>query len=140
MESIFTAEAISSGNGRNGHVSTKDGLIDTDVRVPREMGGEGGAPNPELFFAAGFAACFHSALHVVARKQRLRLHDSRVGAGVRLIGDSQSGYHLGVDLVVTLPDIPHDEAVELADAAHLVCPYSNATRGNVEVTVTVTDR
>jgi lipoyl-dependent peroxiredoxin len=139
MDVIYTAEALSTGAGRNGHVATKDGIIDTDVRVPKEMGGPGGAPNPEDFFAAGFAACFHSALQGVARAQKIDVSDTSVGSRVHLGRDGDAGFRLSVELEVVIPGLPHDEAQALADAAHRVCPYSNATRGNIDVTVTVTD-
>jgi len=139
MDTIYTAEALSTGAGRNGHVATTDGLIDTDVRVPAEMGGAGGAPNPELFFAAGYAACFHSALQAVARDQKVDIAGSSVGSRVGVGGDTQGGFRLAVELEVVLPEVDHDQAQALADAAHRVCPYSNATRGNIDVTITVVD-
>jgi lipoyl-dependent peroxiredoxin len=139
MTTIYTAEALATGAGRNGHVRSGDGLLDLDVRVPKEMGGAGGAPNPEMLFAAGYAACFHSALQGVARAQKVDLGDSSVGASVGIGPNDAGGYRLTVLLEVVIPDLPHDQAQALADAAHQVCPYSNATRGNVPVTVTVTD-
>lgn len=139
MDILYTAEAIASGDGRNGHVATPDGLLDTDVRVPKEMGGAGGALNPELLFAAGYAACFHSALLSVARREKAAVHDTSVGARVGIGPNGQGGFGLAVELEVVIPDLPHDQAQALADAAHQVCPYSNATRGNVEVTVTVVE-
>lgn len=139
MNAIYTAEALSTGAGRNGHVATIDGFVDTDVRVPTEMGGAGGAPNPEAFFAAGYAACFHSALQGVARAQKLTIEDSTVGSRVHVGSNGEGGFQLAVELEVVIPNLPHDQAQALADAAHKVCPYSNATRGNIEVTVTVSD-
>lgn len=137
MEAIYTAEALATGGGRNGHVATKDRIIDTDVRVPVEMGGPGGAPNPEAFFAAGYAACFHSALQAVARAQKVAISDSSVGSRVHIGDNGQGGYQLAVDLEVVLPGIPHEQAQALADAAHQVCPYSNATRGNIDVRLVI---
>ncbi|KAJ1683082.1 hypothetical protein LUZ63_021698 [Rhynchospora breviuscula] len=139
MDTLYTAEALAIGGGRNGHVSTTDGLINTDVRVPTSMGGPGGAPNPELFFAAGYAACFHSALLSVARAQKVTIEDSSVGSRVHIGPNGEGGFQLAVELEVVIPNLPHDQAQALADAAHQVCPYSNATRGNIDVTVTVTD-
>ncbi|KAA9132347.1 organic hydroperoxide resistance protein [Microbacterium caowuchunii] len=139
MEAIYTAEALSTGDGRNGHVVTSDGILDTDVRTPKEMGGPGGAPNPELLFAAGYAACFHSALQAVARMQKVALQDSSVGARVELGPKDGGGFQLAVELEVVLPGIPADQAQALADAAHQMCPYSNATRGNIDVAVRVTE-
>jgi osmotically inducible protein OsmC len=139
MATIYTAEALSTGAGRNGHVRSADGIIDIDVAVPKEMGGAGGAANPELLFAAGYAACFHSALQGVARAEKVSLGDSSVGARVGIGPNDAGGYGLTVHLEVVVPDLPHEQAQRLADQAHQVCPYSNATRGNIEVTVTVSD-
>lgn len=139
MDALYTAEALATGDGRNGHVVASDGILDTDVRIPKEMGGPGGAPNPELLFAAGYAACFHSALQAVARAQKVALHDTSVGARVQIGSNGEGGFQLSVELEVVIPDLPADQAQALADAAHQVCPYSNATRGNIEVTVRVTE-
>ena len=139
MEAIYTAEALATGGGRNGHVATKDGIINTEVRVPTEMGGPGGAPNPEAFFAAGYAACFHGALQAVARAQKVKIEDTSVGSRVHIGDNGEGGFKLAVELEVVIPGLAHDEAQALADAAHQVCPYSNATRGNIDVTVTVSD-
>ncbi|RLK46551.1 organic hydroperoxide resistance protein [Microbacterium telephonicum] len=139
MDTIYTAEALATGGGRNGHVRTADGLIDTDVRIPKEMGGAGGAPNPELLFAAGYAACFHSALQSVARAQKITLGETSVGTRVGIGPNGQGGFGLSVELEVVIPDMPHDEAQALAEAAEKVCPYSNATRGNIETVVRVVE-
>ncbi|MFG6445950.1 organic hydroperoxide resistance protein [Microbacterium sp. P07] len=139
MDVIYTAEALSTGAGRNGHVATKDGTLDLDLSIPKEMGGAGGAPNPEALFAAGYAACFHSALQGVARSQKITLEDETVGARVHIGPNGDGGFQLAVELEVVIPNVPHDQAQALADAAHKVCPYSNATRGNIDVKVTVTD-
>ena len=139
MDALYTAEALATGDGRNGHVATVDGLVDTDVRVPKEMGGAGGAPNPEALFAAGYAACFHGALQSVARAQKIKLEDSSVGSRVHIGSNGEGGFQLAVELEVIIPNLPHEQAQALADAAHQVCPYSNATRGNIDVTVTVSD-
>lgn len=139
MEALYTAEALSTGAGRNGHVSTPDGLLDLDMAPPKEMGGSGDGANPELLFAAGYAACFHSALQGVARQAGVDVTGSSVGAQVGIGKREDGGFQLAVTLEVVLPDVPHDQAQELADKAHEVCPYSHATRGNIDVTVTVTD-
>ena len=139
METLYTAEALATGGGRDGHVRTTDGILDVDVRVPKEMGGAGGAPNPELLFAAGYAACFHGALQAVARAQKVAIAGSSVGSQVKIGPNGQGGFQLAVALEVNIPEIDHAVAQQLADAAHQVCPYSNATRGNIEVTVTVVD-
>lgn len=140
MDPIYSIEALATGEGRNGHVQSASGRINTDLAIPREMGGTGAnLPNPEEFFAAGYAACFHSALQGVARQQKVDLGDSTVGARVSIGKDDKGGYSLAVALEVVIPSQPHDVAQSLADAAHQVCPYSNATRGNIEVTVDVVD-
>lgn len=139
MKTLYTAEALAVGAGRDGHVTTADGRLDLDLAVPREMGGSGDGANPEQLFAAGYSACFHSALQMVARTRKVTLTDTSVGARVSIGPDDNGGFQLAVHLEVTVPDMPHAQAQELADAAHQVCPYSNATRGNIEVTVTVTD-
>lgn len=139
MDALYTAEALSTGGGRNGHVRTTDGILDLDLAIPKEMGGAGGAANPELLFAASYAACFHSALQGVARAQKIAISDSSVGSRVQFGSNGEGGFQLAVQLEVNLPGIEHDVAQSLADAAHQVCPYSNATRGNIEVTVTVVD-
>ncbi|MFF5793128.1 organic hydroperoxide resistance protein [Paeniglutamicibacter sp. NPDC012692] len=139
MNAIYTAEALSTGQGREGRVATSDGSIDLAMTPPRELGGSGTGTNPEQLFAAGFAACFHSALHAVARSRKTKVENSSVGGRVTIGSNGEGGYQLAVVLEVVIPDMPHEEAQELADAAHLVCPYSNATRGNIEVTVLVSD-
>ena len=139
MQTLYTAEALSTGAGRQGHVRTTDGRVDLDLATPKEMGGSGEGANPEQLFASGYAACFHSALLTLARKDKLDLGDSSVGALVGIGPDDAGGYQLEVTLEVVVPNLPHDQAVALAEQAHQVCPYSNATRGNIEVTVNVTD-
>lgn len=139
MDALYTAEALATGGGRDGHVRTADGILDTDVRVPKELGGAGGAPNPELLFAAGYAACFHSALQSVARAQKVKVEGSSVGSRVSLGPNGDGGFQLAVLLEVNIPGVEGEVAQQLADAAHQVCPYSNATRGNIDVTVTVVD-
>lgn len=134
MDAIYTAKATSSGDGRSGRVTSDDGVLDKGLSVPKEMGGAGGdGTNPEQLFAAGYAACFHSALQLVARKAKVRLTDSTVTAEVG-IGKQGEGYGLTVDLVVSLPGIEAEAGQKLVDGAHQVCPYSNATRGNIDVT------
>lgn len=138
MEPLYTTEALATGEGRNGHVRTVDGAFDADLAIPVEMGGSGKGLNPEQLFASGYAACFHSALQMVARMQKKNIEGSSVGAKVS-IGKQGEGFGLAVELEVIIPELPQDEAQALADAAHQVCPYSNATRGNIPVTVTVSD-
>lgn len=138
MDPLYTTEALATGEGRNGHVRTIDGAFDADLAIPVEMGGSGKGLNPEQLFASGYAACFHSALQMVARMQKKNIEGSSVGAKVS-IGKQGEGFGLAVELEVVIPELPQDEAQALADAAHQVCPYSNATRGNIPVTVTVSD-
>ncbi|MFS0852421.1 organic hydroperoxide resistance protein [Microbacterium sp. 179-I 3D4 NHS] len=139
MEALYTAEALATGAGRDGRVATSDRRLEFDLAVPKEMGGRGDGANPEQLFAAGYAACFHSALQAVARAQKVTLTDSSVGARVQIGSNGEGGFGLAVQLEVVLPELPHDQAQALADAAHQVCPYSNATRGNIDVTITVSD-
>ena len=135
MKSLYTAHATATGEGRNGRTATDDGLLDVDVRIPVEMGGPGGATNPEQLFAAGYAACFHSALKVVGGTADLA--GSAVASQVSIGRLPSGGFGLGVALVVTIPNLEHDEALALVQKAHQVCPYSNAIRGNVEVDLQV---
>ncbi|MFG2106783.1 organic hydroperoxide resistance protein [Micromonospora chersina] len=139
MQVLYTASAQATGDGRDGHVRTSDGGLDLDLAIPKEMGGAGGATNPEQLFAAGYAACFHSALRLVARKARADVSNSVVEAEVGIGPNGSGGYGLAVTLVVDLPTVERSTAQQLVEAAHQVCPYSNATRGNVEVTLTVRD-
>lgn len=137
-ETLYTAEALSTGGGRNGRVRTTDGALDVDMAAPKELGGSGAGLNPELLFAAGYAACFHSALQGAARATRTDVADSSVGARVSLQRDGES-VGLAVHLEVVLPGLPQQQAEELARLAHEGCPYSKATRGNIEVTISVAD-
>ena len=139
MDVLYTAEALSTGAGRDGRVASSDGSFELDMAVPKEMGGSGAGANPEQLFAAGYAACFHSALQAVARSQKVQIEDSSVGGRVQIGPNGEGGFQLAVLLEVVLPGLEHDQAQALADAAHQVCPYSNATRGNIEVTITVTE-
>ncbi|MDO4929440.1 MAG: organic hydroperoxide resistance protein [Corynebacterium sp.] len=139
MEPIYTAEVLATGEGRGGHVRSTDGLIDFALALPKEMGGAGDAPNPELLFAAGYAACFHGALKLVARNENVAIDDSTIGARVTIGKLDNGGFGLAVELEITIPELEHEKAVDLANKAHEVCPYSNATRGNIEVKITVTE-
>lgn len=139
MKPLYTTEALSTGEARNGHVSVPDGNLELDLATPQSMGGSGEGNNPEQFFAAGYAACFHSALKLVARQAKADASDSAVGAKVSIGDNGQGGFELAVALEVVLPHLEHDAAQQLADRAHQVCPYSNATRGNIEVTVEVVE-
>jgi Ohr subfamily peroxiredoxin len=134
---LYTARATADG-GRDGKVATSDGKLDVVVAPPAEMGGTGNGTNPEQLFAAGYAACFHSALKVVARRARQDVDSSTVTAEVG-IGpiNGGAGYGLEVALVASLPGIERAVAEDLVAKAHEVCPYSNATRGNIKVDLKV---
>ena len=136
MDALYEAVAHATGDGRNGHARTDDGTLDLDVRVPVELGGPGGATNPEQLFAAGYAACFHSAIKFVAARRKLDVTDSEVSATV-FLGMVETGFGLAVELDVHIPSLDEEAAQALTEAAHQVCPYSNATRGNIEVTLAV---
>ncbi|MET7821302.1 MULTISPECIES: organic hydroperoxide resistance protein [Micromonospora] len=137
MQVIYTASATAKGDGRDGHVETSDGTLALDLAVPKEMGGAGGAANPEQLFAAGYAACFHSALRLVGRRAKADVSDSVVAAEVGIGPNGSGGFGLTVELVVDLPAVSRETAEQIVEQAHQVCPYSNATRGNIDVTLTV---
>jgi osmotically inducible protein OsmC len=134
---IYTAEAHVTGGRAEGHGRTSDGALEVDLRLPAEMGGQGGGTNPEQLFAVGYAACFEGALGVVARRAKLEAGDVGIDSKVSLSPDGKGGFLLGVELDVSLPSVDDAQAAkDLVKAAHQVCPYSNATRGNIEVTLT----
>ncbi|TMM16646.1 MAG: organic hydroperoxide resistance protein [Actinobacteria bacterium] len=132
---LYTAHATATG-GREGHSATDDGLVNVDLALPKEMGGAGGATNPEQLFAVGYAACFQSALGVVGRRQKVDTSQSTVSTEVTLGVAPEGAFGLRVGIHVSIPGVGADTAQQLAEAAHQVCPYSNATRGNTEVTLT----
>jgi Ohr subfamily peroxiredoxin len=135
---LYTAEATVTGGRANGHGRTNDGALDVQLRSPKEMGGEGGGTNPEQLFAVGYAACFESALGVVGRRERVEVGDVSIDSRVSLLPAEDRGFKLAVELDVTLPQVQDPEqATRIVAAAHQVCPYSNATRGNIDVVLTV---
>ncbi|MFN3856433.1 MAG: organic hydroperoxide resistance protein [Caulobacter sp.] len=138
MTALYTAHAVASG-GRDGTARTDDGVLDVALSTPKGLGGPGkaGATNPEQLFAAGYAACFDSALRFVARSQGVTIGESTVEAAVGIGPNDKGGFGLDVALTVSLPGIDRDKAQTLVDNAHQVCPYSNATRGNIDVTLTL---
>ncbi|MCV7194566.1 organic hydroperoxide resistance protein [Mycolicibacterium brumae] len=138
MGIVYTAEALSTGDGRNGRGRSSDGKLDVALAMPPEMGGSGDGTNPEQLFAVGYAACFHSALRMIGREAKADMSDSAVGSRVSLVSDDPS-FKLAVELEITLPHVDGDTARELTEKAHQVCPYSKATRGNIDVKLTVTD-
>lgn len=138
---IYTANAHVTGGRAEGHGETSDGALTVELRLPPELGGEGGGTNPEELFAVGFAACFEGALGVVARRRRLEAGDAAIDSSVMLLPTEERGFKLAVELAVSLPSVDDPEqAIELVRDAHQVCPYSNATRGNIDVTLTANGR
>ncbi|MFC0116056.1 organic hydroperoxide resistance protein [Kibdelosporangium aridum] len=138
-QALYTAEATSKGDGRNGEVVSSDGVIDEKLATPKEMGGPGGPhTNPEQLFAAGYSACFHSALRLVARQAKIDVPETNVTAAVTLNKDDSGRFVLSVTLTAHLPGLEQGQADQLVAQAHQVCPYSHATRGNIEVTVIAT--
>jgi osmotically inducible protein OsmC len=136
---LYTAEVVASGDGRDGEVVSSDGVIDEKLATPKEMGGPGGEhTNPEQLFAAGYAACFHSALRLVARQAKVQLGETTITADVSLNKSDEGRFVLSVKLVAHLPGLEQGRADELVAQAHQVCPYSHATRGNIEVSVSAT--
>jgi Ohr subfamily peroxiredoxin len=138
MKVLYTSDVTATG-ARHGHVRSSDGLLDTALALPKEMGGNGGATNPEQLFAAGYAACFGGAVEYLAAQQKLRTGEvtvrAQVGIGPFDEGKGE-GFTLQVSLDVTLPELTQAEAEALVAQAHRTCPYSNATRGNIDVTLT----
>ena len=140
-KALYTAEATVTGGRVNGHGRTSDGSLDVQLRYPKELGGEGGGTNPEELFAVGFASCFESALARVAKRQQLEAGEVSVVSRVSLLTTEERTFKLAVELDVTLPQVEDPEvAARLVATAHTVCPYSNATRGNIDVTLTANGR
>jgi lipoyl-dependent peroxiredoxin len=134
VDVLYTAVATAE-NGRDGRVATDDGKLDVVVNPPVELGGSGAGTNPEQLFAAGYSACFQSALSVVARRAKTDISGSRVTAKVGLGQIESGGFGLTVEMDVAIPGLDPDAAAALVEQAHQVCPYSNAIRGNVAVTL-----
>ena len=125
-----------TGGRLAGHGRTNDGLLEVDLRTPPELGGDGDGTNPEQLFAVGYAACFEGALAAVARRRKLEAGDVEIDSKVMLVTGEERSFTIAVELAVTLPSVEVDAAAELVREAHKVCPYSNATRGNIDVTLT----
>jgi Ohr subfamily peroxiredoxin len=137
-KALYTAEAHVTGGRADGHGRSGDGQLEVDLRLPQQMGGQGGGTNPEELFAVGYAACFEGALGAVARRTKQEVGDVAIDSKVSLYPTEERGFKLGVELDVSLPSVSDaDAAAELVRAAHKVCPYSNATRGNIDVALTV---
>ncbi|KLT63705.1 organic hydroperoxide resistance protein [Pedobacter sp. BMA] len=138
MKTLYQTSATVTG-GRNGQISSEDGALSLEVRMPKELGGNGtGYTNPEQLFAAGYAACFDSALNLVMHQAGVKSTEpTTVKANIALHPDGKGGFILGAALQVTVPGIDQSEAQQLVGKAHAICPYSNATRGNIEVTLEI---
>ena len=136
MSALYSTEARAVG-GRAGHVKSSDGLISLDLAMPKELGGKGGATNPEQLFAAGYSACFESAMRFIAGKQKLSLTDAAVTAKIDLLPNGEGGFRLGAALTAETKGLDQAAAEAIVAAAHKVCPYSNALKGNVDVALSV---
>ena len=138
MTALYQTSATVTG-GRNGKVTSENGILELEVRLPKELGGsQSGYTNPEQLFAAGYASCFDSALNLVMGKEKVTPQSpSTVKASVSLLPDGKGGFQLGVSLSVHIPGIENAQAYELVEKAHQICPYSNATRGNIDVQLEV---
>jgi lipoyl-dependent peroxiredoxin len=137
MEVLYTTEATATGGRKNGRAWSSDGAIDVQINPPKEVGGSGEGTNPEQLFAAGYAACFDNALASVARIEKLTPGPTTVTALVSLTKHPEGGYALEVELRATIPDLSRKQAQDLLEKAHKRCPYSRATRGNIEVRLTL---
>ncbi|QJX47956.1 organic hydroperoxide resistance protein [Hymenobacter taeanensis] len=139
VEKFFTAQAKAKG-GRDGHVTSNNNVLDIDLSTPKEMGGPGksGATNPEQLFAAGYAACFEGALGVAARQASVKLEGVTVEAFIGFGKAEDGGYGISADLHVNIPGLEQSQAEQLVEAAHGICPYSRATKGNIEVNLNTT--
>ena len=136
---LYTASATTSG-GREGRSVSSDGLLDITLSTPRELGGAGGhGTNPEQLFAAGYSACFLGALKFVAGKQKIALPAATTVTGKVGIGQTPTGFGIQAELTIDAPGLPREQIEALVDQAHVVCPYSNATRGNIEVSLVIAD-
>src|SRR5690348_10022787 len=136
IDVVYTAESTATGGGRDGHVKSSDGRLDLDTRPPKEAGGSGEGTNPEQLFSAGYAACFLGALRLVARNNKIDLDDaSGITAQVGFGKDSAGGFGINANLIGYLPGLEQSVADDLMNQAHEVCPYSKATRGNIDVTL-----
>src|SRR4051812_1935800 len=138
---LYTARATVTGGRAAGHGRSDDGQLDVQLRAPAELGGEGGGTNPEQLFAVGFAACFESAGQFAGRRERAEVGDVSIDCSVSLTPTDDRAFRLGVELDVTLPQVDDDAVAErIVRSAHQICPYSNATRGNIEVALRLDGR
>ena len=139
MEAIYTAIAHASGGGRDGRVRTEDDRLDLETRPPKELGGSGEGTNPEQLFAAGYSACFLGALHAAGKELKLDTTNAAVSASVGIGSNGNGGFGIQAELDVYVPNVSRDEAEQLAEKAHTICPYSNATRGNMDVKLSIVE-
>ena len=141
MSALYSTQVNAVG-GRNGTIRSEDGILDLTLALPKELGGKGGATNPEQLFAAGYAACFANAMIHVSRNQQHKIRDNDVDvmANVGLEANGQGGFSLTVALDVTIIGVDQEAAELIVAETHQVCPYSNAIRGNIDVSTTVTTR
>ncbi len=136
IEVVYTTESTATGGGRDGHVKSSDGRVDLDTRPPKEAGGSGEGTNPEQLFSAGYAACFLGALRLVARNNKIDLDDATgITAQVGFGKDPAGGFGINAHLIGYLPGLEQGAAEDLMNQAHQVCPYSKATRDNIDVTL-----
>jgi osmotically inducible protein OsmC len=140
MKVLYTAEAHVTGGRDQGHGRTSDGVLDVQLRSPTELGGEGGGTNPEQLFAVGYAACFEGAIKAVARRQKLDADDVAIDSRVDFGPAEDRSFTIAVTLDVSLPGFDEEQSAEIVQAAHKVCPYSNATRGNIDVALIANGR
>lgn len=139
MKTLYTTSVTAKG-GRDGHVKSENGILELDVRTPKALGGASDDfANPEMLFAAGYSACFDSALNLVIKRSKIETGETSVQAKVSIGQIENGGFGLAVELDVNIPGVSLEEAQSLVEQAHQVCPYSNATRNNIEVQLAVTN-
>jgi len=139
MKTLYTTNVTAKG-GRNGQVKSDNGVLDLEVRMPKGLGGANDDyTNPEMLFAAGYAACFDSALNLIISKSEIKTGETSVAAKVSIGQNEDGGFGLAAELAVNIPGVSLEEAQELTEKAHQICPYSNATRNNIEVKLSVTN-
>ena len=139
MKTLYTTSVTAKG-GRNGQVKSENGILNLEVRMPKALGGANDDfTNPEMLFAAGYAACFDSALNLIIGKSKIQTGETSVAAKVSIGQNEDGGFGLAVELDVNIPGVAIAEAKQLTEKAHQICPYSNATRSNIEVKLSVTN-
>lgn len=139
MKTLYTTSVTAKG-GRNGQVKSENGILNLEVRMPKALGGANDDfTNPEMLFAAGYAACFDSALNLIISKSKIQTGETSVAAKVSIGQNQDGGFGLAAELDVNIPGVTIEQAQELTEKAHQICPYSNATRSNIEVKLSVTN-